>query len=116
MVKSLDEFCVRMGEYPICDLMPAGVKSVQASEKRRAIGFGREGEEISRNPKDILLEQLGLRRAIGFGREDELIKNGPSENAHAAGFGKESESPATPPKLRPVLGFRAVSKAKEHTR
>ena len=89
MVKSLDEFCVRMGEYPICDLMPAGVKSVQASEKRRAIGFG---------------------------REDELIKNGPSENAHAAGFGKESESPATPPKRRPVLGFRAVSKAKEHTR
>ena len=85
MVKSLDEFCVPLNEFPICDLMPGGVLAVQAGEKRRAIGFGREGEEISRSPKDILLEQLGMRRAIGFGRENELIKNGPSGNALAVG-------------------------------
>ena len=116
MVKSLDEFCVPLNEFPICDLRPGGVLAVQAGEKRRAIGFGREGEEISRSPKDILLEQLGMRRAIGFGRENELIKNGPSGKEHAVGFGKENEPAANPPKRRNPVGFNAISKARENSR
>ena len=116
MVKSLDEFCVPLHEFPVCDLMPGGVLAVRAGEKRQAIGFGREGEEISRDPKDILLEQLGLRRAIGFNREDELIKNGPTGKERAVGFGKENEPPANPPKRGNPVGFNAISKARENSR
>ncbi|MGN0903998.1 MAG: hypothetical protein ACI4PW_02465 [Alphaproteobacteria bacterium] len=116
MVKSYAEFCAKAGEYPICDLMPSGVKAIESGEKRRAIGFGREGEEISRNPADILLEKLGMRRAIGFGREGELIKNGPSEHAHAVGFGRENEPAAVPPKHKTIAGYTAISKLKDQTR
>lgn len=116
MVKSLDEFCIPLHEFPICDLMPGGVLAVQSGEKRRAIGFGREGEEISRNPKDIILEQLGLRRAIGFGREDELIKNGSSGKERAAGFGRENEPAPNPPKHKEVVGFQTISKVRENSR
>ena len=104
MVKSVEEFC--LGTYPICDLMPSGLKSVQAGEKRRAIGFGRKGETISRSPESILLEQLGLRRAIGFGREKELIKNGPSGKETAVGFGRANEPAAQPAKPKTPIGFK----------
>ena len=113
MVKSIDEFC--LGVYPIYDLMPSGIKNVEAGEKRRAIGFDREGETISKSPENILLEQLGLRRAIGFGRQGELIKNGPSGKETAIGFGRKNEPAAQPMKANRPIGFR-ISRAKSRNR
>ncbi len=114
MVASLSEFC--LGTYPICDLMPSGVKSAQAGEKRRAIGFGRENETISKSPENILLETLGMRRAIGFGREGELIKNGPSGKETAVGFGRENEPAATPDKPKRKIGFPTTARLKQAVR
>lgn len=111
MAGSLTEFCA--GTYPIVDLMPSGVKSVKSGEKRRAIGFNREGEMISRSAESILLEQLGLRRAIGFNRENELIKDGPSGKETAAGYGRSKEPAAVPPKAGKKIGYKI---AKLHDR
>ncbi|MBR1778645.1 MAG: hypothetical protein IJ752_08720 [Alphaproteobacteria bacterium] len=104
MTKSMKEFC--LGTYPIFDLMPSGLKNTQAGEKRRAIGFGRESETISRSTESLLLEKLGYRRAIGFGRENELIKNGPSGKETAAGFGRKNEPVAQPAKAVRPIGFK----------
>lgn len=45
MVKSVKEFC--LGTYPICDLMPSGIKSARSGEKRR----GGEPAAQSAEPK-----------------------------------------------------------------
>ena len=110
MVKSVTEFC--LGTYPLCDLMPSGAQAVQTGEKRRAIGFNREGEFISKSPENILLEQLGMRRAIGFGREGELIKNGPSGKETAGGFGRGGEPAAQPAKPAKKIGYQRISRIK----
>lgn len=113
MVSSLTEFCA--GTYPIVDLMPSGVKSVKSGEKRRAVGFGREGEMISKSPETILLEQLGFRRAIGFGRENELIKNGPSGKETAVGYGRSNEPAAVAPKAGKKVGYK-IAKLQDRSR
>lgn len=110
MVKSVSEFC--LGTYPLCDLMPSGAQAALTGEKRRAIGFGREGEVISRSPESILLEQLGMRRAIGFGRENELIRNGPSGRETAVGFGRSGEPAAQPAKAGAKVGYQRISRIK----
>ena len=101
MVKSLAEFCEKSDK---CDMLPSGVTAAQSGEGRRAIGFGRENETITRSKEDILLEKMGMRRAIGFGRENETIKNGPS--------GKETA--ATPDKPKREIGFRATALLKSN--
>lgn len=114
MAKSLSDFCA--GTYPIFDLMPSGAKSVKFEEKRRAIGFGREGEVIEKSPANLLLEKLGMRRAIGYGREGELIKNGPSGKETAVGYGRENEPAALPAKAgKKIKGYR-IAKLKDRVR
>ena len=103
MVKSLAEFCEKSDK---CDMLPSGVTAAQSGEGRRAIGFGRENETITRSKEDILLEKMGMRRAIGFGRENETIKNGPS--------GKETAPAATPDKPKREIGFRATALLKSN--
>lgn len=95
-------------------LLESGAKCSQNPEPRRAIGFGREGEFITKSPENILLEKLGLRRAIGFGRENETIKNGPTGRETAVGFGRASEPAAKPASPKTTIGFKV--KAKQHTR
>lgn len=114
MVKSVSEFC--LGTYPLCDLMPSGVYAAQAGEKRRAIGFNRDGEFISKSPENILLEQLGMRRAIGFNRNDELIKNGPSGKETAIGFDRSNEPPAVPARPKDKIGYRSISQIRQKVR
>ncbi len=110
MVHSLKEFC----ENGSVDLMPSGAQI--NDNKRRAIGFGHEGETIERSPESILLETLGKRRAIGFGREGEVIDNGPSGKETAVGFGRSNEPAAQPSKPKTKIGFRQIAKARELTR
>lgn len=111
MVKSLAEFCEKSDK---CDMLPSGATTAQSGEGRRAIGFGRENETITRSKEDILLEQMGLRRAIGFGRENETIKNGPSGKETAVGFGRENEAAATPDKPKREIGFQATALLKSN--
>lgn len=83
MVHSLKEFC----ENGSVDLMPSGAQI--NDNKRRAIGFGREGE---------------------------VIDNGPSGKETAVGFGRSNEPAAQPSKPKTKIGFRQIAKARELTR
>lgn len=113
MVKSLKEFC----ENGSCELMPSGAQAEQSNtNKRRAIGFGRENETIERSAESILLETLGKRRAIGFGRENEMIDNGPSGKETAVGFGRENEPAAQPSKPKTKIGFQQIAQSRDRSR
>lgn len=93
MVKSLKEFC----ENGSCELMPSGAQAEQSNtNKRRAIGFGRENETIERSAESILLETLGKRRAVGFGRENEPA--------------------AQPSKPKTKIGFQQIAQSRDRSR
>lgn len=86
MVKSLKEFC----ENGSCELMPSGAQAEQSNTNKR--------------------------RAIGFGRENETIDNGPSGKETAVGFGRENEPAAQPSKPKNKIGFQQIAQSRDRSR
>ena len=110
MVKSLKEFCSKADSA--CELMPSGAKNAESGEKRRLIGFGREGETADKSQETILLEQMGKRRAIGFGRDGETVDIEHSEPKRVIGFGRDGETRSEEPaKSKTAIGFGRENEA-----
>lgn len=99
MVKSLAEFSSNMKDDETLIVLPSGVQiTLPEPNKRKAIGFGRENEEIIESRRNQLFKALGVRPVVGFTKDKEYTLNVPSLNAHAVGFGRENEPVAVPPK------------------
>jgi hypothetical protein len=122
----IEKFIVNDKEIKV---MASGAKNAEdkshslETNKRKAIGFGKESEYISSpNKETFLLGVAGVRRAIGFGREGEVIKNETKEPKHAVGYGREGEAPVAVPKakkaqkgtkapqVKEAIGFKLMSK------